>query len=159
LLRTFVRALSLTALVFCPMLAGAQSTPEAAVRQYLAAFNAGDMDKVASFNSPSGMSIVDEFAPYNWSGAQGFSGWSAAFDANAKAHGITDPNLTLGPVVVNNTTASGAYLIFSSVYAYKEKGVTVREPGRMAIVMRKEGGAWKVAAWTWAGTVPKPSAK
>jgi hypothetical protein len=156
--RFHVRALLTCAVFVCTLAAQAQSSPEATARQFLDAFNAGDMAKAASFNASSGMSIVDEFAPYSWSGSTGFSDWGAAFGTNAKAHEITESKVTLGPILVNNATANQAYLIFPSVYTYKEKGVATREAARMAIVLHKEGGKWKVAAFTWTGTVPKAAA-
>ena len=58
--------------------------------------------------------------------------------------------------MVKNVTPWGAYLIYPSVYTYKLKGVSMRETGRVAIVLRNEASAWKIAAWTWTGTVPKP---
>ena len=155
-----VRSLLLTsAISLCSLAAQSQSAEEAVARQYLDAFNVGDMAKVNAFNVSSSVNIVDEFAPYLWSGPRGFTDWSAAFEANAKAHGITDTKVTLGKIVVDNATATQAYLIFPSVYTYKEKGVSIHEVAHMAIVMRKEGGNWKVAGFTWAGTVPKAAGK
>ncbi len=154
--------LSLT-LAFCvPAIAGtatarAQAKPETVARQWLAAFNAGDMAKAGALNSPSGTSIIDEFAPYTWTGAKAFSDWAADFGADAKARGITDPTVVLAAPIVQNLTATQAYLIFPAVYTYKQKGVAMRETARHAIVLRKEGSDWKVAAWTWTGTVPKPA--
>jgi hypothetical protein len=44
-------------------------------------------------------------------------------------------------------------------YTYKQKGVAMREPARMAMVLRKEGAVWRFLSWTWTGTVPKAAAK
>lgn len=44
-------------------------------------------------------------------------------------------------------------------YLYKQKGVAMREPARMAMVLHKESGGWRFTSWTWAGTVPKPAVK
>jgi hypothetical protein len=155
--RPYTRSLSLVVLAFvCAIAAGAQSTPEAAVRSFMDGFNSGDMAKSAAINSPSGTSIIDEFAPYTWSGPKAFDEWSAAFDADSKALGVTEPKVTLGKPIVKNVTAAQAYLIYPSLYTYKLKGVSMHESGRIAIVLRKEDEAWKIAAWTWTGTVPKP---
>ncbi len=77
-LSVFLFALSLAA--------HAQSTPEAVIQQWMAAFNAGDMAKADAFNSPSGTSIIDEFAPYAWTGPKAFAEWGAALEADAKIH-------------------------------------------------------------------------
>jgi len=42
----------------------AQSKPVEAAKMFLAAFNAGDNAKAAAVMSPSGVVIVDEFAPH-----------------------------------------------------------------------------------------------
>lgn len=137
----------------------AQSSPEETTRQWLAAFNAGDMAKAATFNSPAGTSIIDEFPPYAWNGPKAFDNWAAGFDADAKAKGITEPKVTMGAAIVNNSSATDAYLVFPAVYTYKQKGVSMRETGRDTVALRKENGAWKIVSWCWTGTVPKPVLK
>ena len=135
--------------------AHAQSTPEETVRTFMAGFNTGDLAKSAALNSSAGTSIIDEFAPYTWNGVKAFDEWSAALDANSKALGITEAKVMLGSPIVKNITSAQAYLIYPSVYRYKLKGTSMRETGRIAIVLRKEASAWKIAAWTWTGTVPR----
>jgi hypothetical protein len=155
-----VRRLYICTLLFAVLAfvctAQAQSTPEAAVRTFMDGFNSGDMAKSAAVNSPSGTSIIDEFAPYAWSGPKAFDEWGAAFEADAKAVGLTEPRVTLSAPIVKNLTSEQAYLIYPSVYTYKLKGVSMRETGHIAIVLRQETSVWKIAAWTWTGTVPKP---
>lgn len=156
-IRLHIRALPLVVLALGMVAAHAQSTPEAAVRSFMDGFNSGDMAKAAAVNSPSGTNIIDEFPPYTWNGPKAFDDWSAAFDANSKALGVTDPKVTLGAPVVRNVTSGQAYLTYPSLYTYKLKGVSMRETGHVAIVLRKESSsAWKIAGWTWTGTVPKP---
>ncbi len=137
------------------LVAHAQSTPEAVTQQWMAAFNAGDMAKADALNSPSGTSIIDEFAPYTWSGPKAFAEWGAGFEADAKTRDITEPKVTLGALVVKYVTGNQAYLTFPAVYTYKQKGVAMREVGHDAIVLRKEDGGWKVVSWSWTGGVPK----
>ena len=152
------RTLAITVFAFGAIFAAhAQSTPEETVRTFMAGFNTGDMAKSAALNSSTGTSIIDEFAPYTWSGPKAFDDWGAAFDANSKALGISEPKVTLGAPIVRNVTSGQAYLIYPSVYTYKLKGTSMRENGRVALVLRKEASAWKIAAWTWTGTVPKPA--
>jgi hypothetical protein len=155
--RLYTRTLPLVVLAFvCSVAASAQSIPEAAVRSFMDGFNSGDMAKSAAINSPSGTSIIDEFAPYTWTGPTAFDDWSAAFDADSKARGVTEPKVTLGAPIVKNVTAGQAYLTYPSLYTYKLKGVSMRETGHVAIALRKEASAWKIAGWSWTGGVPKP---
>ncbi len=137
--------------------AHAQSTPEAAIRTFMDGFNSGDMAKSAAINSPSGTSIIDEFTPYTWNGPKAFDDWSAAFDADCKAQGITEAKVTLGAPIVKSISSDTAYLTYPSLYTYKLQRTSMRETGRVAFALRKEDSAWKIAAWTWAGTLPKPA--
>jgi hypothetical protein len=152
---TVAVALALLAVTFTA--AHAQTTPEAAVTTFMEAFNSGDMARAATVNSASGTNIIDEFAPFTWSGPTAFADWGAGFAADATALGITEPKVMLNSPIVKNLIADHAYLIYPAVYTYKLKGVSMREPAHMAFALRKEGSDWKIAAWTWTGTVPKPA--
>ena len=106
-------------------------------------FNAGDNAKAAALASPSGLVIVDEFAPHLWTGKSAFATWSADFDKDAKAKGITEPMVTMDAPLVNTISGDVAYLVCPMTYIYKQKGVPMREPARMAMVLRKEGAVWR----------------
>jgi hypothetical protein len=156
--RLSVCSIGLACLALCTVGVHAQATPQEAVRTFIDGFNSSDMAKAAAVNSAGGTSIIDEFAPFSWSGPKAFEEWGAGFEATSKALGITEPKVTLGaPVVANkNPGEDQAYLIYPVVYTYKVKGAAMREPARLAVVLRKESSAWKIAAWAWTGTVPKP---
>ena len=152
-----LRVLAL-ALGFCAQ-ARAQSTPLDAAKMFLTAFNAGDTAKAASLGSASGMVIVDEFAPHLWTGKSAFASWSADYDKDARIRLITDPMVTMDAPLVSTVDGDTAYLVCPMTYLYKQKGVAMREPARMAMVLHKEGGVWRFASWTWAGTVPRTAVK
>ena len=152
-------------LVFAGVMLGAsvqgsaQSTPVEAAKMFLSAFNAGDNAKAGALASPSGLVIVDEFAPHLWTGKSAFTTWMADYDKDAKAKGITEPKVTMDAPLVNTISGDVAYLVCPMTYTYKQKGVSMREPARMAMVLHKEGTVWKFMSWTWTGTVPKAVAK
>jgi len=137
----------------------AQSKPVEAAKMFLTAFNAGDNAKAATLMSPGGLVIVDEFAPHLWTGRSAFTAWTADYDKDAKAKGITDPLVIMDPALVETVTGDVAYLVCPMTYMYKLKGVPMREPARMAMVLHKEGATWRFMSWTWTGTVPKVAAK
>jgi hypothetical protein len=134
----------------------ARAQVEAPVHQFLNAFNAGDNAKALAAHSSAGISITDEFAPFLWEGPKAFTEWAAGLDTFSKAHGISDPAVSLGPVDVKTVSATHAYLVYPAVYTYKQKGISTREPARMAFVVKKEGTTWKIVSWTWTGTNPQP---
>jgi hypothetical protein len=48
-----------------------------------------------------------------------------------------------------------------AVYAFKEKGVALREPSQMTFVLKKGASGWLIHGWTWTGPKPQkaPAAK
>jgi hypothetical protein len=137
----------------------AQSTPLEAAKMFLASFNAGDNAKTAALGSPGGLVIVDEFPPHLWTGKNSFATWNADYAKDATAKGITEPSVSMAAPLVNSITGDVAYLVCPMTYMYKLKGVSMREPARMAMVLHKEGTVWRFVSWTWTGTVPKVAAK
>jgi len=85
-------------------------------------------------------------------GPKAFDDWSAAFDADSKAQGITEAKVTLGAPIVKSISSDTAYLTYPSLYTYKLQRKSMRETGRVAFALVKEDSAWKIAAWT--GPVP-----
>jgi len=61
--------------------------------------------------------------------------------------------------LVDTMTGDVTYLVYPTTYMHKLKGVPMREAARMAMVLHKEGAAWRFVSWTWTGTVPKVAAK
>lgn len=158
--QTLCRGLVLTGVVLATTVQSrAQSTPVEAARMFLAAFNSGDNAKAAALASSNGLVIVDEFAPYLWTGKSSFPTWIADYDKDAKAQGITNPLVTMDAPLVNTISGDRAYLVCPMTYSYKLKSVAMREPARMAMVLHKEGAVWRFMSWTWTGTVPKVAAK
>jgi hypothetical protein len=44
-----------------------------------------------------------------------------------------------------------AYVIVSSTYTFKQKGMTLRETAQITFVLTEETFGWKILAWTWTG--------
>ena len=104
----------------------------APVTRFVDAFNKGDVAGAAATHaSAADLVIVDEVAPYLWRGAKAFETWMGDLDRDAKAKGITDQQVTLGKVTRVETDGTSAYLVVPSVYAFKEKGVAMREEAQM----------------------------
>jgi hypothetical protein len=47
-----------------------------------------------------------------------------------------------------------AYVVMAGTFAFKEKGKAMSEPGQLAFALAKDGEAWKIASWAWAGSKP-----
>lgn len=127
----------------------------APIKKFIDSFNKGDVAAAAATHiADDDTMIVDEVPPFAWRGPKAFESWAAALDAYGKANGQTDQSVTLNAPTRFETHADHAYVVVPSVYAFKEKGVAMREAGQMTFVLKKSTGGWLIHGWTWTG--PKP---
>ena len=138
--------------------AAAQDTAvEAPIKVFVDSFNKGDVAGAMATHVSTGATIVDEVAPYMWSGAKSFADWGASYDVDAKAKGITEPSVSVGTPTRELVTGTNAYVIVPSVYSFKQNGTAMREVAQMTFALVKTAGGWKIAAWTWTGPNPIPA--
>ncbi|MDB5677466.1 nuclear transport factor 2 family protein [Sphingomonas bacterium] len=129
---------------------------EAPIKTFIDSFNKGDVAGAMATHVSTGATIVDEIAPYMWSGPKSFGDWGASYDKDAKANGITDPAVSVGAPTRELVDGDAAYVIVPSVYTFKQKGVPMREKAQMTFALTKTAAGWKIAAWTWTGPNPNP---
>jgi len=133
---------------------GTSTAPEkaavmAAVHQFVDAFNKGDTKTAASVCAEE-TSIIDEFPPHEWHGAEACMKWMNDYDADAKKNGITDGVVTLGPPRHVDVSADHAYVVVPADYAYTEKGKAVKETGsELTVALRKAASVWRITGWSW----------
>ena len=132
--------------------AGAEEAT-AVVKKFVDDFNKGDI-KGAEAAHASKVAIIDEFPPHAWHGGSAFKDWLADLEKDAKAHEQTDQKLAISRTVRAQVDGDTAYVVMAATFTYKEKGKKMVEPGQMAIALSKDGGAWKIVSWAWAGTTP-----
>jgi ketosteroid isomerase-like protein len=131
--------------------------PVAALHQFIDSFNKGDL-KAAEAAHAADAVIIDEVPPHIWRGPNAVQAWAADLGKAAKAAGDTEQKVTLGAPVRTDVNGDTAYAVVPATYTYKENGKPMREPAQFAVALRKDGGAWKLAGWAWAGTKPRPAA-
>jgi len=129
----------------------------APIHQFIDAFNKGDGKTAGATHLSTGVTIIDEVAPYIWQGPKAFETWVADLTKNDAAAGITEEHVTLGAVTRELVTGDTAYVIVAVTYSFKQKGVAMREPAQMTYALKKSGGAWKIAGWSWTGPDPLPA--
>jgi len=151
-----ILAASVGALLWALPAAAQDVAVEAPIKAFVNSFNKGDVAGAMATHVSTGATIVDEVAPFMWSGAKSFADWGASYDTDAKAKGITDPAVSIGAPTRELVTGDHAYVIVPSVYTFKQKGVAMREAAQMTFALVKTAGGWKIAAWTWTGPDPMP---
>jgi hypothetical protein len=150
--------LALAALTTAGAAAAADAQLEAPIHQFIDAFDKGDMKTAGAAFLPS-VTIIDEVPPHYWQGTGGFAAWGADLQKDAKAGGLTDLGVTLGKVTDEIVSGSEAYVVIEATFAYKQKGVAMREPAHMSYAMKKTAAGWKIAGWAWSGTPPVAAKK
>jgi hypothetical protein len=131
----------------------------APIQKFIDSFNKGDMAGAAATHAASAdLAIMDEVPPFLWTGAQALKAWSTALDADAKQRGITEPTVTIKAATRIESTADQAYVVIPAVYAFKERGVAMREGAQMTFALRKGASGWLIHAWTWTGPKPQKAA-
>lgn len=148
-------ALSILAVVFVASAVGAARAATAPPAAILAPINAA----VTAVNSgnPSGANglytndavVVDEFAPFSWTGINAGSEWISTLNAmSAQAH-ITNVHGVLSPPSAFSVAGDSAYLSFPTDVHFTLNGKNMVEHGTFAFTLRNEGGAWKIVTQTW----------
>ena len=122
----------------------------APIRQFVDAFNKGDM-KATLASCAQQVSIIDEFPPHLWHGAGACSKWLSDYDLDAKKNGISDGSVTLGTPAHVDVSGTHAYVIVPAEYDYKQKGKPVQETGSLiTVVLQKGPRGWHITSWAWA---------
>ncbi|HZC24907.1 MAG TPA: nuclear transport factor 2 family protein [Candidatus Binatia bacterium] len=146
---------SLALVLFVPaVLAAGGDDPSAPVRQFIDAFNAGNVQAAFATYANGSVTIVDEFPPHIWTGTDAARHWADAYDKHALASGVTDGKVTYSKPTRIEVDGEVAYVILPTKYLYKEYGNALQEEGQMTAVLNRQAGAWKIRSWTWSGVKP-----
>jgi hypothetical protein len=108
------------------------------------AFNAGDAKGIAATGAPGTQLIIDDFAPFSWSGPDALSRWYAGFLNDIKAQGITDVHATLEASPYTIVAGDLAWAPLHMNYTYKIKGAPGTEHGLITFALKKAGGEWLI---------------
>ena len=109
---------------------------------------ANDASALRAACAPSG-TIVDEFSPYSWSGADVCVRWSNAFAAFAKQAKMSNFKATILPKPFTDVTGNRAYLVAQVKFDGIAAGKPFSELGTWTFVVTKNGGAWKIGSIAW----------
>ena len=119
------------------------------IHQFVEGFNKGDVASALAACAEQ-TSIIDEFPPHEWHGAGACATWANAYDADARARGVTDGVVALGTPRHVDVTGDRAYVVIPATYRYKQKGKPVTETGSLLTVALQKGATgWRMTAWAW----------
>lgn len=100
--------------------------------------------------SPPPTAVVDEFAPYHWTGASAHADWYAGLQKSMAQDHSKDLSLKLAAPDQLSVNGDRAYAVFPTIITSSVHGKTTNEHGALAFALEKSAGAWHIASWTWA---------
>ncbi len=137
----------------------AADAPTAPVRAFIAAFDKGDVAAARATHDSGDVTIMDEVPPHIWRGAHAFDEWLASLTAFDKAHGRAGGNVALSTPRVVTVEGNRGYVVAPAVYTFTANGRPMREPATMTFAVHRGAAGWKIAGWSWNGTVPQAAGK
>lgn len=152
-----LRSLAFIALAIAATLpaSAATSAPSAAVMQpvknALASLNTNSPKPLAGIYATNA-TIVDEFAPYSWSGAGAGTMWFNDFGKFAKSVGLTNAKGILLKPTAFNMSGDRAYLVIPCDFGGTMKGKAIKEHGTWTFTLQRSGSSWRIVTQSW-GTV------
>lgn len=118
------------------------------IQTALAAFNAGNPKMLRGIYA-SNVTIVDEYTPYVWSGADAGTAWVNDFGKFAKSIHLTSAKGTLLPVRIFNQSGNRAYVVAPLDFVAIINGKPSKEHGTWTFTLQRSGSSWLVVTQTW----------
>jgi hypothetical protein len=121
------------------------------VKNALASLNTSTTKPLAGIYSPNA-TIVDEFAPYTWSGANAGMMWYSDWIKFSKSINMTNAKGTLLKPSAFNQSGERVYLVVPVNFGGTIKGKPVTEHGTWTFTLQRSGSSWRILTQSW-GTV------
>lgn len=131
--------------------------PMAAVRQYIDAFNRGDVDALAAACADP-MQILDGMAPHVWQGPTATRDWWRDVLADGEHVGASGYHVTLGEPRHVDVNGDDGYVVVPTTMTFDLKGQRiVQNGGVFTAALRRIDSEWRLTAWTWSKGVNSPA--
>jgi hypothetical protein len=104
---------------------------------------------VAYVSAPT---IVDEFAPFHWSGEGAAIRWAHGFTSVATASQLSHIHVVRHAPSYVTVMGRHAWLVVPTDYEYDAAGKPQRESAAWTFVLYYAAGGWRIEASTWAKT-------
>ncbi len=113
---------------------------------------ATNSDSVAGLDSyyTADAVVIDEFAPYTWSGPTAASQWWGRLDKTNAKMGVAKVHAVAQAVKHYDVAGDTAYMVLPLIVTYTMKGKAERETGLLAMTLRNSDGVWKISSQSWA---------
>lgn len=142
-------ALPLSALTGAATAQGVDPAVMAPINMLNEGFNTNQPAKLAGSQVASPI-ILDEFAPYQWSGPAALMGWGSDFGKFAVSHGVMSGKVEFADPTVAEVDGDHAYVVSPSIITFKTKDGQIKNAGTFTFALVKQADGWKIASWAYA---------
>jgi ketosteroid isomerase-like protein len=136
----------------CAAASAAQSEtmgPMGAVRQYVDAFNKGDVETMAA-NCADRTSVLDGLAPHVWQGPTACRDWYRDVLVAGAREGASEYFVTLGEPQHVDVTDDRAYVVVPATMTFQVHGKQLTQSGStFTVALHKVATRWRITAWAW----------
>jgi hypothetical protein len=137
-----------------PQAAGSKDVPDAAMMapvtalaSYMAHLDGAVLPPVFV---DDGLVIVEDFAPYIFSGKDAAAQWDAGFRHHAVP--LRDLKFTFRPAHAFERTGDRVYLVLPTTWRGLYKDRRFEEHGAWSFVLKNTSGQWRINAYGWGAT-------
>ncbi len=116
----------------------------------IARFIAGGGEENLSAFAERGVAILENFAPYLFTGPDAVARWAAGMRAHAQT--LSSMQHSFGQAQDFTADGDTAYFSLPTRWRGASKGVAFEEDGGWAFVLIRQGGEWRVRNYAWAVT-------
>lgn len=127
----------------------------AAVDRLVRFMAAGAAGEPGGVFADSDVTIIENFAPYIFSGASAVRDWTAGFRAHAAS--LAELNATFGEAQDFSVDGGRVYFSLPTTWTGTSGGKRFSEDGGWAFVLARESADWRVQAYGWAVTDYRPT--
>jgi len=143
----------IVALVFGAAAPAAAASPGApimgTVNGVVSSLNVDKPGSVAAWFTPSAV-VVDDFAPYSWSGTNAALRWWMALDASNVKAGLRNLRITARPVSQFDVSGDIAYVVVPLDLSFTVKSKAEHQSGLWALTLQRSVGRWAIVSASWA---------
>ncbi len=110
----------------------------------------GGASSVSGAFADTGVTIIENFPPFVFAGADAVEAWSRGMRAHLS--GLSDLRHVFGPAHNFSRAGDDAFFSLPTTWHGVANGQAFSEDGGWAFVLRREHGEWRVAGYGWAVT-------
>jgi hypothetical protein len=106
-------------------------------------------DEHATMFAPRGVTIIENYPPFIFAGADAVERWEAGFRRHAADGSLTELALEFGPAQDFRVSGRRAYFSLPTTWVGKSAGRPFEERGAWSFVIVRTTAGWKIQAYGW----------